>query len=161
MMHAAEPASNRYFRVLDLDVEICCPDPEIGSAIDRLLHVFARPDRVESARRYEVARDATREWNLTCGAAVHAGVVASAGAVVAFPGESGAGKSTITAACLVAGFDYVSDEALCIDVADGRVVAYPKPIALASSGWAMIGATDRAATGIDDGEEVYVSADQL
>ena len=100
-----------------------------------------------------------RPWDAFSGLAMHAGVVASAGAVVAFPAESGTGKSTITAACGLAGFDYVSDEALCIDPRDGRVVVYAKPMALAASGWAMIGAD--TASGIDDGTEVVMTADQL
>ena len=46
--------------------------------------------------------------------AVHAGAVARSGAVTAFPAVSGAGKTTLTAACLRSGFDYVSDEALVL-----------------------------------------------
>lgn len=64
------------------------------------------------------------------GFAVHAGVVASGGRVVAFPADSGDGKSTLTAACLLAGFEYVSDEALCVDYTTARVVPYPKPVML-------------------------------
>lgn len=62
--------------------------------------------------------------------AAHAGVIAAEGKVIAFPAESGDGKSTLTAACLAAGFDYVSDEALCIEYGTGEVVAYPKPLGL-------------------------------
>ncbi len=61
---------------------------------------------------------------------MHSGVVAAGERVVAFPAESGKGKSTITAACLAAGFDYVSDEALCIEFASGRVIPYPKQVTL-------------------------------
>lgn len=64
------------------------------------------------------------------GLAVHAGVIARGGDAVAFPAPSGAGKSTLVAACLRAGFDYVSDEAMCIDEASGGVVPYPKPLSL-------------------------------
>jgi hypothetical protein len=62
--------------------------------------------------------------------AMHAGVVAAGDRVIAFPAESGQGKSTITAACLAAGFDYVSDEALCIEFASGRVIPYLKQVTL-------------------------------
>lgn len=62
--------------------------------------------------------------------AAHAGAVAGNGAVLAFPSESGGGKSTFTAACLLAGFEYVSDEALCLDFDTGEVLPYPKPISL-------------------------------
>jgi hypothetical protein len=72
------------------------------------------------------------------GLAFHAGVVARGDRVVAFPGASGAGKSTLTAACLGAGFDYVSDEALCIDPSTRRVVAYPRPLALSVESCALL-----------------------
>ena len=77
------------------------------------------------------------------GFALHAGVVSIGGRAIAFPADSGGGKSTLTAACLQAGFDYVSDESLCIDVDSGSVEAYPKPLEL--SPWS------RQQLGIDDG----------
>ena len=108
----------------------------------------------------ELNREGIRNF---AGFAVHAGAVATADAVLAFPGESGAGKSTLTAACLLAGFDYVSDEALCIDYASSHVVAYPKPLGLSRSGWAMIGGPARTATGVgvDDGEKVMLTSAEL
>lgn len=66
---------------------------------------------------------------------VHAGVVASGSGAVALPGASGAGKSTLVAACLRAGFDYLSDESLCIDYSTKSVIPYPKPLSL--SPWSM------------------------
>jgi hypothetical protein len=66
------------------------------------------------------------------GFALHAGVVAADGRGIAFPADSGGGKSTLTAACLQAGFDYVSDEALCINVETGAIEVYPKPLGLSS-----------------------------
>lgn len=61
--------------------------------------------------------------------AVHAGVVAMGERVVAFPAESGDGKSTLVAGLTMAGATYLSDEALVLD-RDGTVVPYPKPSAL-------------------------------
>jgi hypothetical protein len=61
---------------------------------------------------------------------VHAGVVASGTRTIALPGGSGAGKTTLVAACLQAGFQYVSDEALCLDYSTGSVIPYPKPLSL-------------------------------
>ena len=66
---------------------------------------------------------------------VHAGVVATVSRTIAFPAASGAGKSTLAAACLQAGFAYVSDEALCLDYSNGSVVPYPKPLNL--SAWSI------------------------
>jgi hypothetical protein len=59
---------------------------------------------------------------------VHAGVVSTSTRTLAFPGGSGAGKSTLVAACVEAGFEYVSDEALCLAYPAGEVVSYPKPL---------------------------------
>ena len=81
------------------------------------------------------------------GYALHAGVVATEGRAIAFPADSGGGKSTLTAACLQAGFDYVSDEALCIDADSGFVELYPKPLGL--SQWS------RQRLGIDEGSLVF------
>lgn len=61
---------------------------------------------------------------------VHSGVVQIGDQIVAFPAESGHGKTTLTAAALQAGARYLSDEALVFDD-DGSVVPYPKPLALA------------------------------
>ncbi len=71
--------------------------------------------------------------NRFVGFAVHAGVVSAGGKVLAFPGASGCGKSTMVAACLRAGMSYVSDEALCYDPERLRIVPYPRPIRLSTS----------------------------
>ena len=80
----------------------------------------------------ELNRRAVDEMNYF---GVHAGVVASNDRTIAFPGASGAGKTTLVAACLQAGFHYVSDEALCLDFSTGSVVTYPKPLNL--SAWSI------------------------
>ncbi|HTC68961.1 MAG TPA: hypothetical protein VK662_05275 [Acidothermaceae bacterium] len=67
--------------------------------------------------------------------AIHAGVVRSSEGAIAFPAQSGAGKSTLTAACVRAGFGYISDEALCLSYDDNRVEPYPRPLAL--SAWSI------------------------
>ena len=75
--------------------------------------------------------------------AVHAGVVSLGGRSIAFPGGSGAGKSTLTAACLRRGFDYLSDEALCLDPVTALVHPFPRPLALDADSWRLVGmATD-------------------
>ncbi len=61
--------------------------------------------------------------------AFHAGVVTLGDRVVAFPAQSGTGKSTMTVACTKLGLGYVSDEALALDD-DGRVLPYPRPLGL-------------------------------
>lgn len=77
------------------------------------------------------------------GFAAHAGVVRHpAGRVLVFPGTSGAGKSTLTAAAVLAGFEYLSDEALCVEYGERDALPYLKPINLMD--WS------RTHLGIDD-----------
>ena len=66
---------------------------------------------------------------------VHAGVVALGARTIALPAASGTGKSTLVAACLKAGYRYLSDEALCVDYSTGLVASYPKPLNL--SPWSL------------------------
>jgi hypothetical protein len=70
--------------------------------------------------------------------AVHASVVAFDDRVVAFPALSGRGKTTLAAASLLAGADYISDEALVLDK-EGFVIPYPKPMALSSWSCQVLG----------------------
>lgn len=70
--------------------------------------------------------------------AVHAGVVARAGEALAVPGASGAGKSTLVAALGRHGWDYLSDEALCLGYDDALAWPYPRPLALAPDGLAAL-----------------------
>jgi len=77
------------------------------------------------------------------GYAAHAGVVALGDTAVALPADSGGGKTTLCAACVKAGFAYVSDEALCVDPETALVVPYPKPLGM--SPWT------RRTLGLDDG----------
>lgn len=93
------------------------------------------------------------------GFAVHAGVVATGGGSIAFPVNSGGGKSTLTAACLLAGFDYVSDEALCVDM-DGAVVTYPKPLSLSPRSFELLGVDpDSVAVRASESEGLAIATD--
>jgi hypothetical protein len=70
---------------------------------------------------------------------VHAAVVSHPNGVLAVPGASGHGKSTLTAALLRAGFGYLSDEALAIDRRDLEVTAFPRPLSLGHDVCASLG----------------------
>jgi len=59
---------------------------------------------------------------------LHAAAVARGEAAVLLAGVSGSGKSTLAAALVAAGYDYVTDECVAIDLRTGLVRAYPKPI---------------------------------
>ncbi len=94
------------------------------------------------------------------GLAVHAGVLAAGSSAIAFPAPSGTGKTTLAAAGLVAGFEYVSDEALCIDPATRRPVPYPRALAL--SPWSRHAVALDHIAGIELGDgEVAITAGQM
>ena len=82
--------------------------------------------------------------------AVHAGVVAHGGVAVAMPAVSGTGKSTLTAACLRRGFQYVSDEALCLSYDDGAVVPYPRPIGLSAWSAHAVGVAGKGTAAVSE-----------
>lgn len=67
---------------------------------------------------------------------VHAGSVAHEGRAIVMPGESHAGKSTLTAALVRAGAVYMSDDFAPID-ASGRVHPYARPLSLREDGRAQ------------------------
>jgi hypothetical protein len=76
--------------------------------------------------------------------ALHAGAVRSpAGTVVLLPALSGAGKTTLTASLVRAGWDYATDEAVGVRAGSLGAVAYPKPLVLdlASQGVLGLGPT--------------------
>jgi hypothetical protein len=143
-------------RVLGSPFRIDCPDLPLAGELSRLLAPFADPDGDRTA---EVIAASTVDRTLTelnvaalGGAdllALHAGVVARAGRVVAFPGPSGIGKSTLTVACLRAGLEYGSDEALCLDWDTGAVTGYPRPLALTPDA-ARLAGVGRTADGTAD-----------
>jgi hypothetical protein len=79
------------------------------------------------------------------GPALHAGAVRSPdGAVVVLPGESEAGKSTMVATLVRAGWDYLTDEAVGVRPGSLEAVAYPKPLALGPASRAVLGLPDQA-----------------
>jgi len=98
----------------------------------------AHPSRPELILRLlaEINRSVVDSY---LGFAAHAGVVALKDRVIAIPGVSGAGKSTITAACLAAGFDYLSDEALCIEFDGQTIDPYPRPLQLHKAAFLALG----------------------
>lgn len=86
------------------------------------------------------------------GFAVHAGVLAAGSSAIAFPAPSGTGKTTLAAAGLRAGFDYVSDEALCVGPAAGQLVPYPRALALSPWSRQAVGLGHVDGVELGDGE---------
>jgi hypothetical protein len=121
-------------------------DLEPAAGADRELALVAAERGLELRDGGEVVRRgvdpavaaATVVWRLNAIAAgsrayvvLHAGCVAGpGGGGVLLVGGSGAGKSTLAAACVGAGFPYLSDELAAIDRLDGTVARYAKPLVL-------------------------------
>jgi hypothetical protein len=83
---------------------------------------------------------ATRPDRLT----VHAGAVSFEGAGILLPAPSHSGKSTLTAAMVSAGCDYLSDEAVSIDFASLEMEPYAKPLSLSPRSLHALGYRDHA-----------------
>jgi hypothetical protein len=64
--------------------------------------------------------------------ALHAGVVATDGGAVLLPGPQESGKSTLTAALLTKGFQYLSDEVAALDPVTGKAFPYPRLLHLSA-----------------------------
>lgn len=70
---------------------------------------------------------------------LHAGAVEFGGAVVVVAGESGRGKSTLTASLVQSGGAYVTDELVIIDPSDLHVRPYPKALDLGPHSLELLG----------------------
>lgn len=68
---------------------------------------------------------------------LHCAAVCRDGVTVLLPAEQDCGKTTTTAGLLRAGFDYVTDEAVALDPATGRVRAFPKTLSLDPGSWPL------------------------
>jgi hypothetical protein len=101
---------------------------EVHLDADRLLATPAKSIAFQSllwhANRQAI--DAGRDSVL-----VHASAAAHAGTALVLPGPMGAGKSTLVAALVRAGLDYLTDEVVAIDPGSGLVRPYPKYVSLA------------------------------
>lgn len=121
-------------------------------------------------RRYRVFVDNERRWNaallddlvrmVTTGinqlavdnnpdhVLFHAGAVERDGKVIVIAGDSGRGKSTLTAALVQDGFSYLTDEMVALDPTTLAVVPYPKAVDLDDRARSMLG-LDRPDPGPD------------
>lgn len=69
---------------------------------------------------------------------VHASVAAApGGAAVVMPAPAEAGKTTLVAGLVSAGFGYLTDEAAALDPATGQFDAYPKALSIDPGSWPL------------------------
>lgn len=161
----------------ELLVDLSVPAPTGGSADgegDALMvsiggtgpwKVSSRAHTAGASTFGEALANACAAVNLNCVAhtpllAFHCAVVAHGDRTVAVPGASGLGKTTLTAALLMDGWDYVSDEALALDRASGDLVGYPRPLALSHASARLLG-IDPVGAGVHTHEGPVVRAAQL
>ena len=71
---------------------------------------------------------------------LHAAAAARDGVAVVIPAVSGGGKSTLVAALVAAGFEYLSDEIVAIEPGSATIGGYHKAIALKEGSWPLIDA---------------------
>lgn len=74
---------------------------------------------------------------------LHAGCVARNGSGIVLSARSGVGKTTLTAALGAAGWDYLSDEAVALDVSAEHLHAFPKPLSMKSGSMDLLPAVTK------------------
>jgi hypothetical protein len=68
---------------------------------------------------------------------LHAGGVEHDGVGAVFPGAMEAGKTTLTAGLVRAGFSYLTDEGVAVDRESLRIHPYPKPFSIDRGAWPL------------------------
>jgi hypothetical protein len=84
---------------------------------------------------------------------LHGGLVALGDAGVLVSGRSGAGKTTLVTALVRAGFDYVTDERVAVDVDRRLAVGFPKPVSLVPGSFPLFPELDPRETGVGQATE--------
>jgi hypothetical protein len=75
------------------------------------------------------------------GVALHAGALARLGRTVLLPGQSGSGKSSLTAWLVKQGFSYLTDELVFLpDDGSCRLIPFPRPLCLKAGSAALVSA---------------------
>ncbi len=113
--------------------EACAPEkPSSG---------LSRPQTLIQLSEIVASRLAAHTTNAV---ALHAGAVGWSGRSILIPGNSGAGKSSLTAWFVDRGFDYLTDE-LAVLTADGAVAGLPRALMLKRDGDTIVSALPRFA----------------
>lgn len=102
-----------------------------GGAVDRVSHVAAIGDVLV----WSLNRETARRSRLLV---VHGAAVAAEDRVVLLPGASGAGKSSLAAAMVAAGWDLLSDELIAFDLGTGLAHGTKLPINLKRGSWFLL-----------------------
>jgi hypothetical protein len=77
---------------------------------------------------------------------IHAAAVEAPSGAVVLPAAPDAGKTTLTAALIRAGFDYLTDEVVAVSAESERVLPFPRPLTLEHGSLAALVDLDPAAS---------------
>jgi hypothetical protein len=103
----------------------------------RVIYQGASLDLVAINLLNEVGLAGHREHDNLC--VLHAAAVARGDACILLPGVAGAGKSTLTAALLHHGLEYLSDDMVPIDAVSRRAIPLSPPLCIKAGSVALLG----------------------
>lgn len=155
---ASELALDLRVRVSPASGEPACGLGTVGR--DRAWHVATEPPDafelpwVGPLRSASDLCSALNQWAVVQCAdryVLHAGSVSLGGAAVLLPGRSHAGKSTLTAALLRAGFDLLSDEISALDWETREIRSYPRRLSVRLDTFSALGLDPHAGADVGDG----------
>lgn len=122
-----------------------------------------RMSRAASVCPSELA-GALNRWAVTSTSAYytfHAAAVCREGRGILLPAASRHGKSTLTAALLTRGFDFLSDEVGALGASSGRLVGYPRALFLRRDVLAILGIARWDSAARVNGDEMVLRPDEL
>ena len=70
--------------------------------------------------------------------AIHAAALSVGNNCLLFPGDSGVGKSTLSAALIKSGFKYLTEDTAIIDINSRRVIAAPVSLRIKEGSWSIV-----------------------
>lgn len=115
-----------------------------GSARPRRMAQRRGPTIAEMCHQVTMVMNRYAAASDSCVVLHSGGVRGPNGEIIVLPAESESGKSTLTAAFVAQGWDYLSDEAIGIREQTCVAVGYPKPFSLSSASRSVLGLTEPA-----------------
>lgn len=95
------------------------------------------------------------------GTVLHAAVFGGPSGVVVLCGDTGAGKSTISAAAARRGWWHLSDDLALVDVSHGAVTPYPRPLMLRAGSQDVLGGMPEWSAASPAGHERFTAVDRF
>jgi hypothetical protein len=106
---------------------------ELARGEDRLV-VETEPEALVSPLVQHINAAAVDSW--TDGPVCHAAGIVTDGAALVLPAQQEAGKTTLAAGLIRAGYAYLSDEAVAFDPF-GSITPFPKPLSIDPGSWSL------------------------